>query len=95
MQVMVDNLISAYELSIKDLEWMTDETRVQALEKLSKFTVKIGYPDKWKDYSELQVSDNDLFGNLRNAADVTYAEELAKQGKPVDKTEWGMTPQTV
>jgi putative endopeptidase len=95
MQVMVDNLISAYEVSIKELDWMTDETRIQALEKLSKFTVKIGYPDKWKDYSALQVSDNDLFGNLRNAADVNYAEELAKQGKPVDKTEWGMTPQTV
>lgn len=95
MQVMVDNLISAYEVSIKDLVWMTDETRVQALEKLSKFTVKIGYPDKWKDYSALQVSDNDLFGNLRNAADVVYAETLAKQDKPVDKTEWGMTPQTV
>jgi putative endopeptidase len=95
MQVMVDNLISAYQVSIKDLDWMTDETRIQALEKLSKFTVKIGYPDKWKDYSALEVSDNDLFGNLRNAANVTYAEELAKQGKPVDKTEWGMTPQTV
>ncbi|MFT6329132.1 MAG: putative endopeptidase [Bermanella sp.] len=95
MQVMVDNLISAYEVSIKDLDWMTDETRIQALEKLSKFTVKIGYPDKWKDYSALEVSDTDLFGNLRNAANVTYAEELAKQGKPVDKTEWGMTPQTV
>lgn len=95
MQVMVDNLLSAYEVSIKELDWMTDETRMQALDKLSKFTVKIGYPDKWKDYSALQVSDSDLFGNLRNAADVTYAEELAKQGKPVDKTEWGMTPQTV
>lgn len=95
MQVMVDNLISAYELSIKELDWMTEETRIQALEKLSKFTVKIGYPDKWKDYSALQVSGSDLFGNLRNAADVTYAEELAKQGKPVDKTEWGMNPQTV
>ncbi len=95
MQVMVDNLLKAYEVSIKDLEWMTDETRVQALDKLSKFTVKIGYPDKWKDYSALQVSATDLFGNMRNAADVAYAEELAKQGKPVDKTEWAMTPQTV
>jgi putative endopeptidase len=74
---------------------MTDETRKQALDKLSKFTVKIGYPDKWKDYSALQVSDKNLFGNMRNAAEVAYAEELAKQGKPVDKTEWGMTPQTV
>ena len=95
MQVMVDNLISAYEVSIKELDWMTEETRIQALDKLSKFTVKIGYPDKWKDYSALQVSDKDLFGNMRNASEVAYAEELAKQGKPVDKTEWGMTPQTV
>jgi putative endopeptidase len=95
MQVMVDNLLKAYEVSIKDLEWMTDETRVQALDKLSKFTVKIGYPDKWKDYSALQVSATDLFGNMRNSAGVAYAEELAKQGKPVDKTEWAMTPQTV
>ncbi len=95
MQVMVDNLIKAYEVSINELDWMTDETRKQALDKLSKFTVKIGYPDEWKDYSALQVSDKDLFGNLRKASEVTYAEELAKQGKPVDKTEWGMTPQTV
>jgi putative endopeptidase len=95
MQVMVDNLLQAYEISIKELDWMTDETRIQALDKLSKFTVKIGYPDKWKDYSALQVSDNDLFGNMRNAAEVNYAKELAKQGKLVDKTEWAMTPQTV
>ena len=95
MKVMVDNLMAAYEVSIKDLDWMTEETRIQALDKLSKFTVKIGYPDKWKDYSALSVDKGDLFGNMRSAAEVSYAEELAKQGKPVDKEEWGMTPQTV
>jgi putative endopeptidase len=92
---LVDNLLKAYEVSIKDLDWMTQDTRIQALDKLSKFTVKIGYPDKWKDYSALSVDASDLFGNMRASAMWTYQQELNKQGKPVDKTEWGMTPQTV
>ncbi|MBT0586610.1 M13 family metallopeptidase [Alteromonas oceanisediminis] len=95
MTELVDNLLLAYEQSIKELDWMTEETRVQALDKLSKFTVKIGYPDKWKDYSALSVDAKDLFGNIKAAADVQHAEQVEKQGKPVDKTEWGMTPQTV
>ncbi|WP_100657036.1 M13 family metallopeptidase [Alteromonas flava] len=95
MKELVDNLIKAYEVSIKELDWMTDETRVQALDKLSKFTVKIGYPDQWKDYSDLNIDAKNLVGNMQAAADWQYAEMLARQGKPVDKTEWGMTPQTV
>ncbi|WP_100640706.1 M13 family metallopeptidase [Alteromonas facilis] len=95
MTELVNNLLKAYEESIKELDWMTDETRVQALDKLSKFTVKIGYPDQWKDYSALNIDAKDLVGNMRAAADWNYAQMLDKQGKPVDKTEWGMTPQTV
>lgn len=95
MVELVDNLLKAYEVSIKELDWMTEETRIQALDKLSKFTVKIGYPDVWKDYSALSVDPSDLFGNMRAASEWAYQEQLDKQGKPVDKTEWGMTPQTV
>ncbi len=92
---MVNNLILAYKDSIEELDWMTDETREQALDKLSKFTVKIGYPDQWKDYSALTVEADDLFGNLKRSADAQYEEMLKKQGGPVWKHEWGMTPQTV
>jgi hypothetical protein len=78
---------------------MSDETKTKALDKLSKFTVKVGYPDEWKDYSKLQVlSKNEggtLYGNLKNVADWAYQKELDKVGKKVDKKEWGMTPQTV
>lgn len=95
MVELVDNLLKAYEVSIKDLDWMTEDTRIQALDKLSKFTVKIGYPDVWKDYSALSVDASDLAGNMRAASEWAYQEQLDKQGKPVDKTEWGMTPQTV
>ena len=95
MTDMVSNLLLAYKDSIEKLDWMTDETREQALDKLSKFTVKIGYPDTWKDYSQLVVKGSDLFGNLKRSADVAYEEMLKKQGGPVWTHEWGMTPQTV
>ncbi len=95
MLELVGNLIRAYEVSIKDLEWMTEETRVQALDKLSKFTPKIGYPDVWKDYSKLEIEAGDLYGNMERAALVEHQRALDRQGGPVDKTEWGMTPQTV
>ncbi|MDO6569157.1 M13 family metallopeptidase [Alteromonas sp. 1_MG-2023] len=95
MTEMVSNLLLAYKDSIEKLDWMTDETREQALDKLSKFTVKIGYPDTWKDYSQLVVKGSDLFGNLKRSADVAYDEMLKKQGGPVWKHEWSMTPQTV
>ena len=95
MMEMVNNLLLAYKESIENLDWMTDETRAQALDKLSKFTVKIGYPDQWRDYSALTVNASDLFGNLKRSSDVLYEEMLKKQGGPVWTHEWGMTPQTV
>lgn len=95
MVELVDNLLLAYKDSIENLTWMTDETRVQALDKLSKFTPKIGYPDKWRDYSALTISKDDLFGNLKKSAEMQYQIVLEKQKGPVDKSEWGMTPQTV
>ncbi len=95
MLALVSNLISAYEKSIKELDWMTEETKVQALDKLSKFTPKIGYPDEWRDYSALDIEPDDLYGNLERSAIAEYERQLARQGGPVDRTEWGMTPQTV
>ena len=95
MQSLVANLITAYRESITDLEWMGAETRKRALEKLSKFTPKIGYPDKWRDYSTLEIRRGDLFGNLHRIHEFDTAFEYAKIGAPVDKSEWFMTPQTV
>ncbi|MCS4306071.1 endothelin-converting enzyme [Rheinheimera pacifica] len=95
MEQLVANLIKAYEISIKELEWMTEETKVAALEKLSTFTPKIGYPDKWKDYSALEIKADDLVGNFMRASHWAYDDMLNKLGKPIDKGEWFMTPQTV
>lgn len=94
MLEMVDNLLKAYEVSIKELDWMSADTKKEALDKLSKFTPKIGYPDKWKDYPA-KIVENDLFGNLKRADLAEYDRQLDKLGKPVDKTEWGMNPQTI
>ncbi len=91
---LVQYLIKSFNVHIKDLAWMSPTTKEKALEKLSKFTVKIGYPDKWKDYSSLQVGTS-LIENVNNVRRWSFGENLAKQGKPVDKSEWGMTPQTV
>ncbi|MDZ4714633.1 MAG: M13 family metallopeptidase [Cytophagales bacterium] len=95
MTALVGNLIEAYRMSINELDWMGAETKMQALDKLSKFTPKIGYPDKWKDYSAVTIKKDNLFGNIQSAKLATHNQELAKIGKPIDKTEWGMTPQTV
>ena len=95
MQQLVQNLIAAYRQDIQGLDWMSPETRKKALEKLAKFTPKIGYPDKWRDYSKLDVSRDDLMGNVRRAIAFEFDRNLAKLGKPVDRSEWGMTPQTV
>ena len=95
MQTLVKNLIAAYEDDIKTLEWMSPETRKRALDKLSKFTPKIAYPDKWRDYSPLEIRKDDLLGNLRRAASYEIDRNIAKLGKPVDRLEWHMTPQTV
>jgi putative endopeptidase len=95
MLELVNNLIKAYEVSITELDWMSDETKAQALDKLSKFTPKIGYPDKWKDYSALTIEPDDLVGNIQRSNLFVYETNLARQGGPVDRTEWGITPQTV
>jgi putative endopeptidase len=95
MKKLVANLIEAYRVDIQALDWMSAETKVKALEKLSKFMPKIGYPDKWRDYSKLEIKPDDLVGNARRAAAFAMDYQLGKLGKPVDRTEWGMTPQTV
>jgi putative endopeptidase len=95
MLELVGNLIKAYEISIRKLDWMGEETKAEALDKLSKFTPKIGYPDKWRDYSALEIEGDDLLGNMRRSAMFKYEYKIARQGGPVDRTEWGMTPQTV
>ncbi len=95
MEQLVQNLILAYRQSIESLTWMGPETKQQALTKLSKFTAKIGYPDKWRDYSKLTIKKDDLVGNVIRARAFEDQRELNKLGKPVDKSEWGMSPQTV
>lgn len=95
MLELVDYLTKAYELSIKDLPWMSEATKSKALEKLAKFTPKIGYPDKWRDYSTLEIKADDLIGNLQRIAAFGHKEAVDKIGKPVDRDEWHMTPQTV
>ncbi len=95
MDELVANLRQAFEISIDGLEWMGDETKQQAQEKLRKFTPKIGYPDEFKDYSELEVRDDDLIGNVMRSTAVEYRRMIDKLGSPVDPNEWFMTPQTV
>ncbi|WP_438352180.1 M13 family metallopeptidase [Microbacterium sp. CJ88] len=95
MDELVANLIEAYRRSIRDLEWMTPETRERALAKLDAFTPKIGYPVRWKDYSALEVDPADLVGNVRRAHIWEHDRQLGKVGQPIDRDEWFMTPQTV
>jgi putative endopeptidase len=95
MTGMVKNLLKAYSESIKKLDWMSENTKKEALAKVDKFMIKIGYPDKWRDYSALKVVKNDLYGNTLRANEFEYNRNVAKLGKPVDRTEWGMNPQTV
>ena len=96
---MIKNVMRAYEIRINNLTWMSAETKTKAIEKLNKLTIKIGYPDKWEDYSALAVKSPEdggsYFQNVRNISNWRWAKELDKLGKPVDKTEWGMSPQTV
>ncbi len=95
MEQLVQNLLEAFRLSIDELTWMTDETKQRAQVKLSKFTVKIGYPNVWKDYSGLTIKADDLLGNIRASALNEHRRNVNKLGKPIDREEWGMTPQTV
>ncbi|MCT7658917.1 M13 family metallopeptidase [Mycobacterium deserti] len=95
MDELVANLREAYRVSINSLDWMTPATREKALTKLDKFTPKIGYPTKWRDYSDLVIERDDLYGNYRRGYTLEYDRDLAKLGGPVDRDEWFMTPQTV
>ena len=95
MDELVANLREAYRVSITSLEWMTPETREKALAKLDKFTPKIGYPARWRDYSALVIDASDLYGNYLRGQAVEHDRELAKLGSEVDRDEWFMTPQTV
>jgi len=95
-ELMIGNVINAYKKRIKALDWMSEETKNQAITKLDKFTVKIGYPDKWKDYSKLDVKEgNSYFENIAAVNKWALAKNLADFKEPVDKTKWGMSPQTV
>jgi putative endopeptidase len=95
MQVLVRNVLEAYRRDIELLDWMSPETKVGAQQKLSKVSPKIGYPDRWRDYSALRIERGDLHGNVVRAAEFEYWRNVDKLGKPVDRGEWSMTPQTV
>ena len=95
MLELVGNLLKSFDTSIDGLEWMSDATRVEAKKKLAKITVKIGYPDKWRDYSALTVKADDLVGNVMRAEEFERQRHIARSGGPVDKGEWLMTSQTV
>ena len=95
MTELVANLIEAYRRAFESLEWMSPATRERALDKLSKFTPKIGYPDTWRDYSALEIDQGDLLGNLARAAEFELARQLGRIGDAIDRSEWLMTPQTV
>jgi len=95
MEELVGNLMAALKVRLENLEWMSEETKAKAIEKWSSFTPKVGYPDVWRDWSGLQVSRDSYAGNLMAAAAFNYRYMLDKIGKPVDRNEWGMSPQTV
>lgn len=95
MVQLVENLRKSFAERIKEADWMSDGTKKKALEKLAKFNAKIGYPDKWKDYSKLVIKKYDLVGNYGRSNQVEYRREIGKLGKPIDRDEWFMTPQTV
>jgi len=92
---LVKNLQKSFEKRLEQLDWMGPETKQEALNKLSKFVAKIGYPDKWRDYSKLTIKRDDLVGNIARASEFEHERNVAKLGKPIDRSEWFMTPQTV
>lgn len=95
MDTLVQNLIRAYDQSISQLDWMSPATKVQAKKKLASLSIKVGYPKKWRDYSALDIKDGDLIGNVIRAREFEHQDDIDKLGKPVDRDEWFMTPQTV
>src|SRR4029079_6127573 len=92
---LISNLLEAYRQSITNIDWMTPATKKEALAKLAKFGTKIGYPNKWRDYRALKIVRDDLVGNVERANVLESTYQLSKIGKPVDRDEWNMTPQTV
>jgi putative endopeptidase len=95
MQDLVNNLQQTFAGRIRQLDWMSDETKTRALEKLNAFTKKIAYPDKWREYNDVTISRNDYLGNARRMTRWNYNDMISRYGKPVDKTRWGMTPPTI
>ena len=95
MQELVANLREAFRVGIDNLAWMSSATKAEARDKLSKFTTKIGYPDTWKDYSEVEVTADDLVGNIMRSRQVEHDRDMNRLGQPIDRDEWFMTPQTV
>jgi putative endopeptidase len=95
MKDLVENLQTVFRDHLKNVDWMTDATRAKALAKFARFTKKIGYPDKFRDYSSIKIRRDDYLGNVRRAAAFETRREIARVGKPVDRTEWDMTPPTV
>jgi predicted metalloendopeptidase len=95
IEALVHNLLEAYRQDVDSLTWMSADTKAQALAKLAKITVKLGYPDKWRDYSKLDIEPDDLVGNVMRSNRFEYNYQVSKLGKPVDRTEWGMSPQTI
>jgi putative endopeptidase len=95
MEALVGDLKSAMGARIQKVDWMSPDTKAKAAEKLGKFTVKIGYPDKWRDYSKLEIEDGDLYGNVERAAAFDWRFRVGRLNQPVDRGEWGMTPATI
>ena len=95
MNDLVENLKAVFRDHLEKVDWMTDATRAKALAKFARFTQKIGYPDKFRDYSSVKIKRDDYLGNVRRAAAFEEHREIARVGKPVDRTEWDMTPPTV
>ena len=95
IQTLVQNLLQAFDEDLKTMAWMTDTTRTQALDKLHRFTVKVGYPDQWRDYTTLSIDRNDLVGSMKNAFAFEWYRNALRLDGPVDRSEWGMTPPTV
>ena len=95
MEKLVSNLMAAYKKSINSLDWMSTATKKQAQLKLANMAIKIGYPDKWRDYSALVIKKDDLIGNLMRANEFEVQFDINRLGHPIDRAEWGMTPQTV
>jgi len=95
MEELVDNLKQAFRIRLENLDWMTEETKQEAFAKLEAFNTKIGYPDEWTDYSDLEVIEGDAFGNQKRAGVWAWNDMISKLGKPIDRSEWFMNPQTV